>query len=619
MISSAAATKEVMQSLTDMWAPVERQSVCKWIESNVELPSGEITGKVRLDYIPYAREILERVADRETRHLTLMFPTQSGKTSILIMGMLYKICRDPRDALWVMGNTDQVRTFCKERLHPFVYQCRAALDLVPRTKRGVVDRHFFGFQNMHFKSMILNLVGAGSATNLKSRPRGLVVMDEVDSYDQELGIESGAIQLVEERMKTFSFTLSIKASSPTMDGVGIAAEYENTDKRQYWVPCPRCGVMILLRFSIKSDKHGDCGLRWWHENEDEAKTDDAWDHQKVRANAYYKCQECGGMIHDFERRDILQGGEWRPQNNRSAAGRHGYHINSLYSTLGPLTSLGNIASEFLMAKGLRSDLKTFITDWLAETWDETKAYDFKEVRLQAFDATNIAADDSVALMAIDVQQDGYWVLVRRFQRPSPKCPNGQSWLIFADYVRTEDELVEIQKEFKVENENVTMDMAHRPTHVGRIVIAHKWLGVWGSPNTKKFYHNGPGGTRLTRPYSVTQWLDAMRGTAWESRSLVRVPYILFYKDGILDIVSSLRHAEPAIWHCTINAHKDYARHLNSRVKRQQKNKRTGRVEWVWHELTQSNHLADCESHVTVRALTLGLLSLPDESTIQNTA
>jgi hypothetical protein len=72
-----------------------------------------------------------------------------------------------------------------------------------------------------------------------------------------------------------------------------------------------------------------------------------------------------------------------------------------------------------------------------------------------------------------------------------------------------------------------------------------------------------------------------------------------------------------MWHCTVNVHPDYAAHLNSRVKRQQKNKKTGKVEWIWHELHQRNHLADCESHVTIRALQLGLLSPPNETEQQN--
>ena len=612
MISNAANESELETGIFEMVSPQRIESVCSWVENNVELPSGEITGKVRLENTPYAKEILERFSDRKTRDVVMMFPTQSAKTSILIWGMLYRIARDPRDALWVMGNTEQVRSFNKERMMPYVYQCKPVMSLVPRTPRGTIDRHWWGFQNHHYSTMTLNFAGAGSGTNLKSRPRAVAIMDEVDSYDEELGFDSGVIQLVEERQKTFSFPLSVKASSPTTAGRMISAEYEKTDMRQFWIPCPRCNEEILFRFSIKSEKHGDCGLRWWHQNENEAKTDEAWDFKKVRALAHYKCQHCGGMIHNFERKGMLQNGVWRPQNDRAASGRHGYHINSLYSVLGPETSLASIACKFLLAKGLRSDLKTFVNDWLAEPWDESRAYDFSEVKLEIFEPKQIPEEGAVTLMAIDYQQKGYWCVIRRFAEPSPATPHGESWLLFADFVETEDELVELQREYSVEGENVTVDMAHKPNAVARMIIDKDWRGIWGS-DTKQFYHPGPGNTRVTRPYSVVQFRDPMLGTKWEARQYQRARYVLFSKPAMLDIVSSLRYSKPAIWHATINANPNYAAHLNSRVKLMQKNKRNGRTEFVWCDVSPVNHLFDCEVHVSVRAMQLGLLALPAET------
>ena len=159
-------------------------------------------------------------------------------------------------------------------------------------------------------------------------------------------------------------------------------------------------------------------------------------------------------------------------------------------------------------------------------------------------------------------------------------------------------------------------MAHRPNQVAKDIIRFGWRGIWGSPNTRKFQWTIDG-RRVWRPYSVPQFRDPMLGTSWENRTFKRAVFCLFSKHDALDMVSSLRSAEPAIWHATVTVNPDYAAHLNSRVKRKEKNKRTGRVEWVWHELTQRNHLADCESHVTIRALQLGLLSLPNETEQSN--
>jgi len=619
MISNRKVVSEIQDSLSDLWAPVRKESVCDWVEQNVEIPTGAITGKVQMKYTPYAREILERYGDKRTRHLVLVFPTQAGKTSILINGMLYKIARDAEDAMWVMGNADQARDFNKERFMPAVRLCKAAMDLVPRTAKGVPDKHMWGFQNQHYLSMVLNFVGAGSTTNLSSRPRGFMQLDECDKYYDQIRFDAGTIQLAEERQKTFHFPLSVKASSPTLVDRMIWVEYLKTDQRQYWLPCPRCEREILLKFKIEDTPFGDCGLRWWVENEEEAKTDGQWDMRKVKANAFYKCQECGGKIHDFERADMLPQGVWKEQNPRAEAGRHGYHLNSLYSILGQETSLGNIAVKFMIAKGLRSELQNFINGWLAEPWDEAQQYEERKVKLEVFSSQDIPQDSSTPIFGIDCQQDHFWALIRRFAKPTPEKPHGESWLLFADRVDTEQELIDKQKEYEVDGENVLLDMAHRPNQVAAMIIKNKWRGIWGSNTAKQFPHKMPNGVKIWRPYSQVETRDPLLGTKWEARTLERARYIYFGKSPTLDLVSSLRYADPPIWHVTVNASPRYGRQLNSRVKRQQKNKRTGRAEWEWIEKHQENHLSDCENFVAIRALQEGLIVPPPESSNQNVA
>lgn len=615
MISNPKAVSEALISLADMWAPQRVESVCDWVEGNIDIPTGAITGKVQLSYIPYGREILERYADKTCRHLVLVFPTQSGKTSLLIFGMLYRIARDPEDALWIMANMDQARSFNKERLMPFAKSCKPVMDLIPRTTKGAIDKHLWGFNNQHYASCVLNFVGAGSPANLSSRPRGLLSMDECNKFAEELRFDAGTIALAEERQKTFAFPMSIKASSPTLADRMISVEYRNTDMRRYWIPCPRCGEEILFHFKIKSDKHGDCGLRWWHEDRSEAKTDGAWDYKKVRALAHYKCQCCGGMIHSFERQDMIAVGKWKPGNERAETGRFGYHLNSLYSILGQETSFASIAVKFLLSKGTKSELQNFINGWLAEDFDESMSYDQKDVKLSIFTPQDIPQQDTVPIMGVDMQEGHQWVLIRRFQKPSRQFPNGQSWLLFADRVDTIDEIIELQKEYGVSGENVLLDMAWRPNAAGKLIIENNWRGIRGS-DTRKFRWVIDG-RPVDRIYSVPQFRDPMLGTSWESRTFKRAPYMLFSKHDILDLVSSLRYSDPPCWNCTVNVSPKYSRHLNSRVKKQTTNKRTGRKEWTYFEVHQDNHLSDAENFVTTRALGLGLLSPPPETAQQN--
>lgn len=614
MIANPAGVIDATQSLKAMWDEVQRESVCDWVESNISLPSGAITGRVSLRHTPYLREILERFADKSCRHLTLAFASQTAKSSALLWGLLYKIARDAEDCLFVMSNMDQARSFVKERLHPYVRGCAAVGSMVPLTAKGAVDRGLYGYANLHFSSMIVNFVGAGSPANLASRPRGFIICDETDKMATELGYESGALQLVEERAKSFPFPFCVKASTPTTSDRMIWAEYEKSDRREYWLPCPRCGEDILLKFKIKSDKHGECGLRWWQESPDEAKTDGQWDYRKVRANAHYKCQCCGGKIHSFERPEMLEAGTWKAGNVRAEAGRSGYHISSLYSILGSETSLGSIAVKFLLSKGSRSELLNFVNSWLGEPFNEEDAYDFKDVRLSIFTPQDIP-EDSVPIMGVDMQEGYQFVVVRKYQRPTAGYPNGQSWLLFADRVDTIDGVAELQREYGVAGENVLLDIAWRPNVSGRAIIEHGWRGVRGS-DTRKFRWVIDG-RPTDRIYSVPQFRDPLMGTSWESRTFKRAPYVLFSKHDMLDLVSSLRYAEPPCFNCSVNVSPQYSRQMNSRVKKKVINKRTGRPEWVWYEIHQDNHASDAENFCALRALMLGLLSPPPESDQQS--
>jgi hypothetical protein len=222
------------------------------------------------------------------------------------------------------------------------------------------------------------------------------------------------------------------------------------------------------------------------------------------------------------------------------------------------------------------------------------------------------SSEAATIMAVDVQRNSFWVAIRSFTPPSGMQPNGESWLIYADQVQTEDELVKLQTDNKVAGENVLLDMAHRPNQVGRMIIEHDWRGAWGA-DTKYFIHRQPNGTRLERIYSTVQLRDPHLGTAWENRTLERARYVKFSKSGALDLISSLRYYTPTIWHITANASDRYQRHLNSKMKFQMQNKRTGRMELIWKDLHQEDHLLDAECMVAIRAIQMGLISPPAEN------
>ncbi len=609
MIDSTSAVAELRRFTAELLTPPKKQSVVEWCEENVTVPTGAIKGRLSMRMAPYGREILERYGQRQTKSITMCFASQSSKTTLLILGMLYRLCKDPQDTMWVMPNRELANSFSKARWMKFVQECEAARNLLPRTSRNEIDRHLFAYMEQHFITMFLKFVGSNSPANLASFPCGILTMDECDKFGEQSKYEAAALDLAEERTKTFPFPLVVKASTPTTAGRMIWPAFEKSDQRYYYLPCPRCGKDIILKFRAKGE-HGDCGLRWWRESEDEVKTNDMWDVNKVRENAFYKCQECGGEIQDYEKIGMLEAGKWKPHNPMAEHGDYGYHLSSLYSILSQKTSFGSIAAEWIVSKDILSGRQNFINSWLAEVWDADRMFDHAEIRTELYGPADIDIK-STAILTVDVQQNHFWVVCRRWAGPSREHPNGESWLIYADRLETVDEIAKLQTDNGVLGENVVLDMAHRPNQVGRMIIERDWRGMWGA-DTKFFWHHQPNGTRIERLYSPVQLRDPHLGTAWENRTLERARYVKFSNAGSMDLVSSLRYANPTIWHVTANVSDRYQRQLNSRMKMQVQNKRTGRMEVIWKDLHNENHLLDCEKMQCIRAIQAGLISVPDE-------
>jgi phage terminase large subunit GpA-like protein len=83
---------------------------------------------------------------------------------------------------------------------------------------------------------------------LRRRPAldagALLFLDEVDAYPPSADDEGEPVALAEARTRTFSWRRKVfLASTPTIKGLSvIEREFEASDQRRYFVPCPHCGT-----------------------------------------------------------------------------------------------------------------------------------------------------------------------------------------------------------------------------------------------------------------------------------------------------------------------------------------------------------------------------------------
>jgi phage terminase large subunit GpA-like protein len=116
--------------------------------------------------------------------------------------------------------------------------------------------------------------------------------------------------------------------------------YEESDKRQFWIPCPHCSEMMVLKVAQ---------LRW---RPGEPET------------ARYYCEACARPIENHQKEWMLPLGEWRP---RTKSRIHGYHLSSMYSPVGWL-SWAQVAEKREKAGQDPEKLQIFYNTILGEAW-----------------------------------------------------------------------------------------------------------------------------------------------------------------------------------------------------------------------------------------------------------
>ena len=288
------------------------------------------------------------IAVADESHLFLagrgMVPTHNTEAGLNWIG--YVIDHEPAPMLVVVPTLEARKRWVKQRLDPMLKETPALADVFS----GMRSRDASNTEDIKdFPGGILVLGGANSPASLASMPIRYVLCDEVDRFPWEVGDEGDPLGLIDERQKTFPRRKTLLVSTPTVKGASrIWGEFEDSDQRHRFVPCPHCGELMTLKWK---------NLRW-EKNPDT---------RRIK-HAYYVCEHNGCIIEEFEKPRMLGAGQWIPQNPGHDV--RGYHINGLYSPIGLGFTWREMAQQWVDAQGDKSKLKRFINTALGEPWED---------------------------------------------------------------------------------------------------------------------------------------------------------------------------------------------------------------------------------------------------------
>lgn len=376
----------------ELLKPPEELTVSEWAGKYrfLDERSSSMPGKWKNEMTPYLVGIMDEFNNYQTEKIVFCKCTQLGGTEALNNMICFSVAQDPAPMMIVYPTSELADSVVEQRIKPMLKASK-------ETKKHFKEKNS-SKKELQFDNMYISIVGSNSPSELASRPIRYLFLDEVDKYPNESKKEADPISLAVERTKTFNNRKIYMCSTPTTRTGHIWEEKEKADiEKHYFVPCPHCGEFIELKFAQ---------IRWPDDNEKLSAADKA-------EFAQYICQECGNVINDSDKMEMLQKGKWETvKENTKFTKTVAFWINTLYS---PFTRFAQIAKAYLIAKDDTEALHNFTNSWLAEPWEDTKLKTNAETVMERqTDLPEFVVPEWTRLLTagVDVQETSLYYIIR---------------------------------------------------------------------------------------------------------------------------------------------------------------------------------------------------------------
>lgn len=416
--------------------PPPIRQLWQWAEDEIVLSAKTGTfapGQYRTRHTPHVRAVMDSFQNPDVREIVLPWAAQTAKTITETICVAWAVDNDPGNILIVMPSEQMAKSYSKSRLQQMLRDCTATMAHILREKSA------FNILEMELDNCVIALAGAGSATNLASRPIRILVLDELDKYPPSLKDEGAPADLAEERTKTFPNRKIFKSSTVTVEEGAIWVAFKRSNQHEWFCPCPECGDEFIVTWSRIKFPGADPDKGAAGNADGEVLTD-----EQRAVKCYCECPSCGHRITDSRRRQFLASGRW-VLVAEGTEGVVGYRIAEISSCIG--RSWSTLVELFLAAvrdtKAHNYEkLKTFTCSVLADPWimkTETMRDKGEIEKLQLdYDAGIVPTYLPISglTIGIDTQKHGFYYAVRAWGGGEAL----ESWLIECGYAESFDVL-----------------------------------------------------------------------------------------------------------------------------------------------------------------------------------
>ena len=332
----------VREIFAEALLPPPKETISEWADKYRVLPSkgSAEPGRWRTSKTLYLKEIMDVMSPMdETKEVVFMKATQIGGTEVGNNVIFYYMDYYPSPMLQILHTEEIAKNHMKDKLIPSI----KAMDRLnkkvvwAKSNQGGTTR-----TEIQFKGASLKLGWAQTPSTFASMSRRIVICDDIDRWKDDVGSEGNPVALAKRRANAFRNKKIFINSSPTQKGDSlIEEEFNETDQRHYYVPCPQCGEYV--RFE-KED--------FVYEYDEER--------GELTSDVKFCCPKCGSLIDESKKMGMLQKGKWIPHNPKSS--KKGYRLPAFYS---PWFTWQEAFSEYVKALKKEKEGKIeFMKTWV---------------------------------------------------------------------------------------------------------------------------------------------------------------------------------------------------------------------------------------------------------------
>ena len=345
-----AAAPRIASAIAAAIAPRKALSVSQWADAERYTTSkeGPIEGRWVTDRNPPLREIMDCMSrDSGVHEVCAKLPIQFGKTAVELNALGYTMSHDPCPVIVFLPDDLTKDAWILQKLNPMVENTPAVQRaLTTQNSRDSANQRAF----KDFAGGQLFVEHGKTATRMALRTAKRILVDEIDKLQSVISTGEDPLELIRGRVSAYPSSYQIAyVGSPGIRGVSrMDTIYEESDQREYHVPCPHCGEFQSLIWRHDSGS----GLQWIPGGKE----------------CWYACRINGCVIEEAHKTQMIALGHWVPKY----PGRRirGYHLNCLYYPFGLGPRWLELVRLWLDAQGDPAKLQVFVQERLAQAWED---------------------------------------------------------------------------------------------------------------------------------------------------------------------------------------------------------------------------------------------------------